>query len=119
MKALSQFRSQVFCKAWQLVKEKCISLSEALKDAWEMVKLQALKALMKLGAVLVTFRKIDGTLTTRKATRNPDLIPAEKQPKYPARPETYIWALPFYSLTDGGWRSLTAQGIVHFKAAQA
>ncbi|MDJ1481294.1 SH3 beta-barrel fold-containing protein [Cytophagaceae bacterium YF14B1] len=94
MKALSNFRLLVMQKAWNLVKETGITMVQALKDAWALVKLQALKALMKLGSVLVTFRKIDGTVTTRKATRNMDLVPTEKHPKHPARENEYIWGYP-------------------------
>ncbi|MDJ1480385.1 SH3 beta-barrel fold-containing protein [Cytophagaceae bacterium YF14B1] len=87
-------------------------MSEALKDAWALVKLQALKILMKLGAVLVTFRKIDGTVTTRKATRNIDLVPAEKHPKYGNRESEYIWVLPFFDTEKQAWRSLKAENLI-------
>ncbi|MDJ1496568.1 SH3 beta-barrel fold-containing protein [Cytophagaceae bacterium DM2B3-1] len=114
MKALAHFRVLVMQKAWNLVKEEGISLSQALKDAWALVRLQALKALMKLGAVLVTFRKVNGEVTTRKATRNMDLVPTEKHPKYGSRESEYIWTLPFFSLTDNAWRSLKAENLISF-----
>ncbi|MDJ1481736.1 SH3 beta-barrel fold-containing protein [Cytophagaceae bacterium YF14B1] len=114
MKALSNFRLLVMQKAWNLVKETGITLAQALKDAWALVKLQAVKALMKLGAVLVTFRKVDGTVTTRKATRKMDLIPAEKHPKYPARENEYIWVLPFFDTEKQAWRSLKAENLISF-----
>ncbi|MDJ1483126.1 SH3 beta-barrel fold-containing protein [Cytophagaceae bacterium YF14B1] len=114
MKALSNFRLLVMQKAWNMVKETGISMAQALKDAWALVKLQALKALMKVGAVLITFRKIDGTVTTRKATKKTDLIPAEKHPKYGNRESEYIWVLPFFDTEKQAWRSLKAENLISF-----
>lgn len=111
MKALSQFRSQVFSTAWKLVKETGISLSEALKNAWAQVKLQALRVSLSIGSVQVTFRKVDGTVTTPLATRNLGLIPSEAAPKV-SKPESS--ALAFYSLTDNGWRSLKTENLICF-----
>jgi hypothetical protein len=100
-------------KAWTLVKETGISLSQALKDAWALVKLQAVKALMRAGTVSVTFRKVSGEVTTRTATRNMDLVPAEKHPKISKETE-YVWSLPFFDLGCNGWKCLKAENILSF-----
>ncbi len=114
MKVLSNFRMMVMRKAWDLVNQSDISFAQALKDAWALIKLQALKALMKIGSVIVTFKKLNGEITTRIATRNMAMVPVDKHPKHGSRETEYVWALPFYSLTDNAWKSLTAQGIISF-----
>jgi len=87
-----------------------------LRKAWALVKIQALQTAMSTGIVTITFRKLSGELTTRQATRSLDLIPSEHHPRNGSRAYTPdLFLLPFYSLTDGGWRSLTAQGVVSFK----
>ena len=106
-------RSQVMQAAWKLIKAGA-SLSAAMFQAWKEAKIRAVKEALTLGFVWITFRKVDGTVTTRKATRNADLVPNPSKPKGGAAAGSVI---PFYSETDHGWRSFKCDNLVSFKVA--
>jgi hypothetical protein len=106
-------RSTVMQAAWKLIKADA-TLSAAMSQAWKEAKIKAVKEALTLGFVWITFRKVDGTLTTRKATRNADLMPDPNKPKSSAAAGEVI---PFYSETDHGWRSFKCDNLVSFKVA--
>lgn len=109
-------KSEVMTRAWQLVKNQGLKIKQALAKAWKECKLALLKELLRHGFVFVTFRKADGSVTTRLATRNTDFVPEAAKPK-----NTGIGAnaevIPFYSETDAGWRLFKADSLVSFKVA--
>ena len=99
--------------AWKLVKAGA-TLSAAMSQAWKEARIEAVKEALSLGFVWITFRKVDGTVTTRKATRNADLVPDPDKPRGGAAGRA---AIPFYSETDHGWRSFRTDSLIRFKAA--
>lgn len=60
--------------AWQFVKRNGFTLSEALKQAWQVFKL---KAKMYLGIVKFYYQKVDGSLREAYGTLNADLMPVK------------------------------------------
>ena len=112
MKIIS--KSSVMYRAWSLVKSVGVSLSVALTQAWKEGKITAVQELLRTGYVLITFRKVDGTVTTRKATRNADLVPDPDKPRGGAAGRV---AIAFYSETDHAWRSFRTDNLLTFKAA--
>lgn len=65
-------RKSVFNLAWQFVKRNGMSLSQALKTAWQNVKLHAA---MALGIVKFYFQKVDGTRREAYGTLKESLLP--------------------------------------------
>ncbi len=106
-------RSAVMSAAWKLVRAG-ISHSNAMRQAWKDAKLAALWEALSLGFVWITFQKVDGTVTTRKATRRADLVPDPDKPRGGAAGRATI---SFWSDTDAGWRSFKADNLITFKAA--
>jgi len=84
------------------------SVSVAFKKAWETEK-KRMK--MSVSVIQVVFLKKDGTIAFRHATRNPELIPVEKQPK---KVSEYLGgtALPYFDVDKGEWRSFCVSGII-------
>jgi hypothetical protein len=64
---------------------------------------------------------MDGTVTTRKATSNMDLIRSNELVPDPNKPRGGSAAtaamLSFYSETDHAWRSFRTDNLIRFKAA--
>ncbi len=89
-------RSTIMQATWKLVKAGA-TLSVAMSQAWKEARIGAVKQALTAGFVWVTFRKVDGTVTTRKATRNADLVPDPNKPRGGAAAGS---AIPFYSETD-------------------
>ncbi len=106
-------RSTVMQAAWKLVKTGA-TLSAAMSQAWKETRIEAVKQALTADFVWITFRKVDGTLTTRKSTRNADLVPDPDNPRGGAASRATI---PFYSETDAGWRSFRTDNLIRFKAA--
>lgn len=107
-------KSSLMLRAWSLLRSAGLSMSAALTQAWKEAKLAAVQELLRTGYVLITFRKVDGTVTTRKATRNADLVPDPDKPRVRAAGRA---AIAFYSETDHAWRSFRTDNLLTFKAA--
>jgi hypothetical protein len=108
-------KSSVMFRAWSLVRSAGMTIGAALSQAWKEAKIEAVKQALTIGFVWITFRKVDGTITTRKATRNADLVPDPDKPKGAAAGTATV--LCFYSETDHAWRSLRTDNLIRFKAA--
>lgn len=67
--------AEVMNLAWQFVKRNGMSMSEALKTAWQNFKL---KARMRVGIAKFYFRKIDGTIREAYGTLKETLTPMVK-----------------------------------------
>ncbi len=109
-------KSQVFTTAWQLVKTEDLSLSQALRRSWREHKCKALLELLRSSVLSITFRKVDGTVTTRVGTRSAQLVPTEAQPKGYGSSKSFD-VIPFYSLSDHAWRSFRTDSIIRIQAA--
>lgn len=107
-------RSAVMSAAWKLVKAGA-TLSAAMLQAWKEARIEAVKEALTIGFVWITFRKVDGTVTTRKATRNAELVPDPDKPRGGAAAARAV--IPFYSETDHAWRSFRTDNLIKFKAA--
>ncbi len=110
-------KSSVMCRAWSLVRSAGLSIGAALSQAWKELKLQAVKEAMQVGFLWITFRKVDGSLCTKKATRRLDLIPDPDKPKGSGGAAGSAAVLAFYSETDHAWRSFRTDNLLTFKAA--
>ncbi len=115
-------------RAWSLVKQLGYSLSEAFKLAWHEIKtagkptvseMESLVTALKDGVVWLTFRKIDGTITDRRATLCHSLVPAEYQSTITGRTVSEITDfvliqennLKFYEVFEG-WKSCKSANII-------
>jgi hypothetical protein len=110
-------KSSVMTRAWSLVRSASLSMGAALSRAWKELKLQAVKEAMQIGFLWITFRKIDGSICTKKATRKLDLIPDPDKPKGSGGAAGSPAVLAFYSETDHAWRSFRTDNLLTFKAA--
>jgi hypothetical protein len=90
-------------------------MGAVLSQAWKEAKLAAVEELLRTGYVMITFRKVDGTVTTRKATRNAELVPDLDEPRGGAAGRA---AIAFYSETDHACRSFCTDNLIRFKAAK-
>ena len=73
--AKTDFRAQsreVMTLAWQLIKKNGMSLSEALRKAWQNIKL---RAAMKTRIVKFYFQKVDGSIREAYGTLKESIIP--------------------------------------------
>lgn len=98
MKNLRNIKSNVMQKAWYLVRNAGLTLSEALKKAWKFINTDA-KVLLasSLEYFKITFvKKETGEITTRLATNA-----KEKDGK-----------LLFFSLSDNGFRQAIIDNIL-------
>lgn len=68
--------SEIMSLAWQFVKRNGMSMSDALKAAWQNLKL---RAAMKLGIVKFYFQKVDGSIREAYGTLKEALLPTTQQ----------------------------------------
>lgn len=73
MKAKIETLRKVMLLAWQMVKRNGYTMSEALKVAWNNIKL---KMQMARGITRFYFRKVDGTIREAFGTLRADMMPA-------------------------------------------
>lgn len=92
--------------AWSIYKSatNIANFSEALRRAWRAVKA---KMALRLGRVELTFKKTDGSETTRVATAYQGEVKGTGQ----SSPLTVV----FHSITDGGTRSFRADRLTNYK----
>lgn len=109
-------KATVMHHAWRILKSTGVSISEALRQAWHELKLAFVRLLMQCGFITITFRKVDGTICTKRATRRLDLIPDPDKPKGGGAAGSAA-VLAFYSETDAAWRSFRTDNLLSFKAA--
>lgn len=95
-KAKNQLRN-IMLQAWQFVKRNGMTMSEAMKTAWQNAKLVAM---MKTRIVKFYFQKIDGTIREAYGTLSAILTPetAGSDRKRNDTVQTY------YDTEKGGWR---------------
>jgi len=115
MKTSLSLRQRVMYKAWNLIKEEGFTFRRALKFAWTVVKRAEFKKLLSQTVVKVTFTKVNGETTTRLATRSAEFIPAEYAPKGEGNRNEGV--ITFFSMNDGGWRSLKAENLIRYRVA--
>ena len=109
-------KPSVMSWAWSLVRSAGLSISAALSRAWKELKLQAVKDAPTAGFLYVTFRKVDGSICTKKANFRMDLISDSDKPKGSGAAGTAA-VLAFHSDTDYAWRSFRSDNLLSFKAA--
>lgn len=71
----------------------------------------ALVERLKSEVVSITFTKADGTVKTVDATLQESFLPPRQEPATPVKIE-HAHAQPFWSVTDGGWRSFRWDSII-------
>ena len=95
-KKKNQLRN-IMLQAWQFVKRNGMTMSEAMKTAWQNAKLVAM---MKTRIVKFYFQKIDGTIReaygTLSATLTPETACSDRK-----RNDT---VQTYYDTEKGGWR---------------
>lgn len=102
-------KSNLFKTAWSYLKQNLFStFSECLKAAWLNLKL---RAALKIGKVILTFKKKDGSYTAREATTNSNLFSYESK----GRRTPKLDVISFFSLTDDGFRSTRIENVIHFQ----
>ena len=112
---MATLRQKVMMKAWKLIKEDGFTFGRALKFAWTVIKRAEFKKLLSQTVVRVTFTKVNGETTTRLATRSAEFIPAEYAPKGEGNRNEAV--ITFFSVSDGGWRSLKAENLIRYRMA--
>jgi hypothetical protein len=69
-------------------------------------------AALSAGEVDITFMKVSGEITTRRATTNLDLVPQELHPKESTK--KCADCVQFYSITDSAWRCFKVLNLIDF-----
>jgi len=81
------------------IKANYTSFSEALKQAWRIIKLSVC---MKLGAVAFTFKKVDGSIRQAVGTlKDTPAVLGTKAKNYSA--------FTYYDIEANGWRSFKCE----------
>lgn len=78
--------SNIFNRAWSLVKTYGISMSEALRKAWAIAKL---RKQMAKGIVKFAYYKVDGSIRTAWGTLKESILPATSGRKSSDKVVTY------------------------------
>lgn len=95
---------QVMNMAWSFIKNKGLSLSEALKLAWSNVKL---KQALRKGVVEFSYRKLDGTIRKAVGTLSSSIVPPTNGGGYQHRDyQTY------FDIEKGSWRRYSYLNII-------
>lgn len=90
--------------AWSFIKNKGLSLSEALKLAWSNVKL---KQALRKGVVEFSYKKLDGTIRKAVGTLSSALVPQTNGGGYQHRDyQTY------FDIEKGSWRRYSYLNII-------
>lgn len=95
---------QVMNMAWSFIKNKGLSLSEALKLAWSNIKL---KQALRKGVVEFSYRKLDGTIRRAVGTLSSSIVPPTNGGGYQHRDyQTY------YDVEKGSWRRYSYLNVI-------
>lgn len=95
-------RADVLRMAWQLIKKLGISFGDALTQAYKAMRVKIKLATANAEGLMISFKKVDGTVRVARATRNAVRIPANKQPKG-NRSDSGV-TVAFFDLDLGDWR---------------
>lgn len=99
-------KAKVMKKAWYFVRNMNMSMSEALRKAWALIKV--VKA-MTTKVVNFVYRKKDGTLRTANGTLMSDLVPATH-----GASRTSEKVQVYYDTDVNNWRSFLTANIVGY-----
>ncbi len=102
---MSTIKSNVFRLAHQIVKRNGITLSEAVKKAWQVVKLQAR---LQSGKVSFTFKMLNGKICTAYGT----LCNINYTPKTTMQKERPIDQIGYWDVFLNGFRSFVAGNLI-------
>lgn len=97
--------------AWQLIKKAGMAFGEAVRRAYEVIKLKVKLAKTDEKGMWISYKKEDGTIRHALATRNVKHIPADKQPKSAGESKIQI-ATTYFDILADGWRSFRADRLI-------
>lgn len=80
-----------------------------------MVDIETLVEILQESCVKVTFRKVDGTVTTRIFTKNLNFIPTENHPKGVGTAKEGV--TPVWDVESDGWRSFRNDSVTSWERA--
>ena len=100
-------RSAILSFAHAILSKTKLAWGECQKLAWKIFRL---KNQLKKNILKITFKKTDGTETTRLATLNPAFLPEPKRSS--KKRKTTSHKVTFWSVTDGGFRSLLPENFL-------
>ena len=95
---------QVMNMAWSFIKNKGLSLSEALKLAWSNAKL---KQALRKGVVEFSYRKLDGTIRKAVGTLSSALVPQTN-----GGSNTHADYQTYYDIEKNSWRRYSYLNII-------
>lgn len=100
-----EFLSGLLKQAWAWVKEKGMSMSEAMKLAWANAKL---KAAMRKGVVRFKFVKVDGSIRDAVGTLAEDIVPQTGMGGRKRNSGVTV----YFDLTRQSWRSFRKENLI-------
>ncbi len=98
-------RKQVMSSAWELVKSAGLTLSEALKKAWEVFKF---KERLKEWVSVFYYKKKDGTVRRALGTLDPSLIDYE----YKGSKKENYKSITYWDMEANGFRSFSIGSLI-------
>ncbi|WP_185716225.1 SH3 beta-barrel fold-containing protein [Larkinella knui] len=104
-------KSQVM-KLAALLRKAGSSLSDAVRRAWETIKLRAKLAKTDEKGMWIKFKKADGTIREALATRNIAVIPTEHRPKSGDVAGSIGITITYFDILCDGWRSFRADRLI-------
>lgn len=107
----NQLRSSAMQLAWQLIKKAGMAFGEAVRRAYEVIKLKVKLAKTDEKGMWIQYTKEDGTIRHALATRNSKHIPQSKQPKTTGESKVEI-AVKYFDILADGWRSFRADRLI-------
>ncbi|GAB3278186.1 hypothetical protein GCM10027347_52420 [Larkinella harenae] len=102
-------KKNVFELAWNLVRKSGMSMVDALKRAWAVVKLKLSLSNTDERGMWVKFKKVNGEVTERLVTRTLAYVPAEHLPK---NSKVEGLTLPMFDLIKGAWISARVENLI-------
>lgn len=100
-----EFLSNLLKQAWAWVKEKGMSMSEAMKLAWANAKL---KVAMRKGAVVFKFVKVDGSIRDAIGTLAESVVPQIGTSGRRKNNDVTV----YFDLTRQAWRSFRKENLI-------
>lgn len=98
--------SQIMSLAWQMVRKNGYTISEALKVAWQNIKL---KAKMKKGIARFYYRKVNGELREAFGTLSDKLTPETKEAGRKANNTLFT----YFDTEREEWRSFKIANLIN------
>lgn len=97
-------KRRIMFRAWQMVKDYGMTIADALRKAWQSVKL---RAAMVAGIVRFSYRKTDGTIRQALGTLSGEIVPAT-QGAGKANDAIQV----YYDTECGAWRSFRVANLI-------